>query len=282
MKPILVACIGLIVTACSIHAQAVVNWPGGRLAISSDGNAHDKDDIGGTPMSIAILYSAGLADKLVHVDYANHFVHQGHDGAASKPDMLQEMILSSGEGARRFGLASNRVFNCKTELAAATTNFVKEALRSSVSDPLWFICSGPMTAANQYLAAVKAADADKLQFIHCVSHSANNGKHDPELSWERMKQDYPTVKYHVIPNQNSAGGEQGLNSPLEHWQWLKNSTNANLAWLYTRNRTATVNEGKFDVSDAGMVYYVISGVGNARAGVAEFRDLLEHPRVGGK
>jgi len=279
---LMLALAGIFSTA-STFAQAVINWPGGRMAISSDGNAHDKDDIGGTPMSIALMHAAGLGDKLVHVDYANHFQHDGHSGLANKPDMMAEMITSTDGAAARFGkLSPQIVFNCQSNLAAATLNFVKEALRSSANDPLWFICSGPMTTANQYLAAVKAADADKLQFIHCLSHSANNGKHDPKLSWERMKQDYPTVKFQVIANQNSAGGKTGLNSPLEHWQWLKHSSNPDLQWLYSRNRTATVNEGKFDVSDAGMVYYVISGAGNAKAGVAEFRDLLEHPRVGSK
>ncbi len=70
------------------------------------------------------------------------------------------------------------------------------------------------------------------------------GKHDPALSWERMKREFPNVAYVVIANQNCAGGKQGLCSPLEHWEWLKNSSNPDLQCLYRRNRTAKVNEGK--------------------------------------
>jgi hypothetical protein len=245
------------------------------MAITSDGNAHDPDDIGGTPMAIALMASAGLLDELVHVDYANHFVHQGHEGPDSKPDMLKEISESVAGAVQRFGPDPKVVFNCQTQLDAAIANFVKEASRSSADDPLWFICAGPMTTANRYLEAVEAEAPEKLRFIHCVSHSANNGKHDPAASWERMKTRFPTVEYHLIRNQNSAGGEQGLCSPLEHWTWMKDSTNANLRWLYSRNRTAHANAGRFDVSDAGMVYFVISGAGNERAGVAELRDLLE-------
>ncbi len=260
-------------------SQAEIKWPGGRLALTSDGNAHDPDDIGGTPMAIALMYSAGLIDKLVHVDYANHFMHEGHQGSPNKPEMMNEMIVSTEGAAERFGkLDPGNNFNCQTQLEEATANFVREALRSSADDPLWFICAGPMTTANTYLDAVKAADPSKLAFIHCVSHSARNGSHDPERSWDRMKQEFPAVTYHVIPNQNFAGGETGLNSPLRHWEWLKNSENPDLQWLYSRNRTAKVNEGKFDVSDAGMVYWVISGAGNDKAGVAELKNLLENPR----
>ncbi len=276
---ILTIALAVCVTASTAFAEAVVKWPGGRMAVTSDGNAHDPDDIGGTPMTIAIMHAAGLLDKLVHVDYANHFAHEGHEGAANKPEMMNEMITSTEGAAKRFGnLDRGILFNCQKQLEEATANFVSEALRCTPEDPLWFICAGPMTTANRYLDAVKAADPSKLASIHCVSHSARNGSHDPAQSWERMKREFPTAHFHVIANQNFAGGEQGLCSPLRYWDWLENSANADLQWLYSRNRTAKTNQGKFDVSDAGMAYWVISGLENAKAGVAEFKDLLENPR----
>jgi hypothetical protein len=261
----------------SSRAQSVIDWPGGRLALTSDGNAHDPDDIGGTPMSIALMHSAGLADKLVHVDYANHLMHDGHQGEANKPEMMNEMKISTEGAAERFGnLNPDILFNCQTQSKEATENFLRQAMLSSKEDPLWVICAGPMTMANRYLDAVQATDPAKLAFIHCISHSARNGRHDPVQSWDRMKEEFPDVSYHVISNQNMAGGPMGLCSPLEHWQWLKDSDNSNLRWLYSRNRTARVNQGKFDVSDAGMVFWVLSGAGNERAGVKEFRALLEN------
>jgi hypothetical protein len=278
MEPLMIAKLLLFagaLLAFEASAQEVVKWHGGRMAITSDGNAHDPDDIGGTPMSLALMHAAGLGDRLVHVDYADHFVHTGHHGAASKPEMLTDITFSAEEATHRFGVPTNRVFNCQTQIEAATANFVREALRSTADAPLWFICAGPMTTAHRYLAAVKTADATKLRFIHCVSHSAANGRHDPQHTWDGLKQKFPEAVFHLLKNQNVAGGERGLCSALEHWDWLKNAANADLRWLHTRNRTAHSNAGKFDVSDAGMVYWVLTGAGNERADVDDFRALLE-------
>ena len=47
-----------------VWAQTPV-WQGkGRIAISCDGNEHDDDDWGATPMSLALLAAKGLQDKL--------------------------------------------------------------------------------------------------------------------------------------------------------------------------------------------------------------------------
>lgn len=46
----------------------------GRLAVSADGNKNDRDDIGATPMALAILAKAGSTakSKLVHYEYNDH------------------------------------------------------------------------------------------------------------------------------------------------------------------------------------------------------------------
>ncbi|QDU88417.1 hypothetical protein Pla175_17940 [Pirellulimonas nuda] len=214
--------------------ESAIRWPGGRMAITSDGNAHDPDDIGATPMSMALMHAAGLSDRLVHVDYANHFVHPGHKGAASKAELLEQVTISVNEGARRFDVKADRIFSCQTQLNEATANFVHAARASSEEDPLWFICAGPMTTAYKYLEAVKAVAPEKLLFIRCVSHSPANNRHDPAFKWERLTNAFPTVAQHKLHSQNSAGGEEGLCSSLEHWDWLKHSTNPDLRWLYSR------------------------------------------------
>ena len=40
-----------------------------RIAYSSDGNYNDPDDIGATPIALAILAEYGAQSKLVHVSY---------------------------------------------------------------------------------------------------------------------------------------------------------------------------------------------------------------------
>lgn len=47
----LAAALALVLALSNVRvvAESAIKWPGGRIAITSDGNAHDKDDIGGTP-----------------------------------------------------------------------------------------------------------------------------------------------------------------------------------------------------------------------------------------
>ena len=44
----------------------------GRIAVSSDGNYHDRDDICATAVTIAIFTSAGVAGKLVYYGHSDH------------------------------------------------------------------------------------------------------------------------------------------------------------------------------------------------------------------
>jgi len=236
-------------------SQDVISWPGGRYAITSDGNQHDPDDIGAIPMSIAMMCDAGFNGKIVHFDYANHL-------GLNNPLKLKEITESCTGVAERVGLKKKVVFNCQTQLEAATKNFVKEAKRSSSKNPLWFICAGPMGTAYLYLEAVKKAVPGKLHYIHCVSHSNANNIHNdtPELAgktWVAMKRDFPEVIYHDIANQNT---RDGFCSPIENCAWMNDEKAPDdWKWLYSRNRTASVHVGMFDMSDGGMTYWLISG-----------------------
>jgi hypothetical protein len=101
-----------------------------------------------------------------------------------------------------------------------------------------------------------------LQFIHCISHSNANNTHNdtPELdgkTWEAMKAYFPQVNYHDIANQNK---DNGFCSPIGKWSWMnQESSPETWKWLYSRNRTASVHVGKFDMSDGGMTYWLLSG-----------------------
>ncbi|MCG8700366.1 MAG: hypothetical protein MI922_20090, partial [Bacteroidales bacterium] len=53
-------------------SQDAINFPNGRIAISSDGNIHDEDDWGATAMSLAIIDAANLNSKLVHYSFSDH------------------------------------------------------------------------------------------------------------------------------------------------------------------------------------------------------------------
>ena len=247
---------------------ATINFPGGRIAYSADGNQHDHDDIGATAASIAMVSSAGLGNKLVHYDFSNHL-------GDNNKEMENNMIESALGGAKRFGLDTSKFFNDQTQLKEAIDNFKKEGNKSSEDDPLWYICAGPMEVAWR---CVNAVDPEKRKYIHVISHHGWNDRHadTPELThrWEDIGKLGATM--HKIRNQNNSNGDNDFSSPLSEWQWLKNSDNENWKWLYSRNQF----KDKFDISDSGMMYWLITGGpngGNQKGGPKELKDMLSNP-----
>lgn len=245
-----------------------LNIPAGRIAISHDGNQHDPDDIGALALNGALLWAAGVANRVVHIDHSNHL-------GDNKASMEAKMVESATGIVSRFNIPANRIFNCQRQLSAAIANFKAAAEASSASNPLWYICSGPMEVPYRCLAAVNPASR---QFIHCVSHSSWNENHadTPQMThrWSHMKADFPTVTFHDIIDQNVSDGDNDWSTPPFYWHWLRDSSHEPYRWVFNRDQ---FNE-KFDPSDAGMTYWFLSGGsngGDARAGWPEAKALLE-------
>ncbi len=73
MKKLTLSMVALLSLATAPLAAQTPLWQGeGRIAISSDGNEHDDDDWAATPMSLALIASQGLQDKLVLYTYSDH------------------------------------------------------------------------------------------------------------------------------------------------------------------------------------------------------------------
>jgi hypothetical protein len=268
-----------------IYSQAVVKFPGGTIAYSSDGNQHDKDDWVATALAQGLIWSVGLESKVVHCDHSNHL---GNNNGGWET----EMVESSYNGAKRWGIDQNIVFNDQKDLTGAINNFKKIVVNISATEPLWFICAGPMETAWRCLDAVNKDNAikDKLQYIHCISHSTwNEGHNDtPQMNhtWSTMKDDFKTVTYHDILDQNSSDGDNDFNTPFAKWYWLRDFATTDcpkypdmaddFRWIYTRN-----DKNTFDPSDAGMTYWLISGGpngGDQKGGWPETEDLFKNPR----
>lgn len=254
--------------------------PDGRIAISSDGNLHDSDDWGATAFSLAFINAAGLNDRLVHYDYNNHL-------GSSRKTWENYMVEVAEGGSIRFELDTSRFFNDQIEKHKAIQNFKNEASRSTIDDPLWFICGGPMQMAYDMIAEVPK---EHRRFIYAISHSKWNESHQHGIlqkTWDDMKSDFPELKYYEIIDQNNSNGENDFQSHYKNWQWLKTSGNEHWQWLYNRDDTHEVDEHEnwnsnardhFDISDAGMTYWLLSGGpnnGNDRAGWKEAKLLLE-------
>ncbi|WP_298767181.1 hypothetical protein [uncultured Polaribacter sp.] len=261
-----------------------IRMPKGRIAFTSDGNLHDSDDWGATAFSLAFIHYAGLEKRFVHYDYNNHI-------GKSRASWEKIMDDAAKGGAKRFGLDVTKVFNNQTAQKAAILNFVKEAKKSSKKNPLWFICAGPMHTAYNL---IKATPKEKRKYIHAISHSKWNEEHShgaTKMTWAAMKKDFPTVVYHDIIDQNKSNGEDDFQSHIKNWQWLKESKNPNWQWLYNIDDTYQVDklerwksntEKHFDISDAGMTFWLITGGpngGNDKAGWKEVKALFTNQPI---
>jgi len=257
---------GLFATANPmLHADSVNLM--GRVAISHDGNHHDEDDIPGMPMAAALMWAAGESGRLVHVQHSTHL-------GFSTFDQEREMIESAAGMIQYFEVDESAVFNAYRELDAAVAHFAEQAMQSTADDPLWFVCAGPMEVPWRSLQAVKERDPSKLQYIRCISHHSWNEDHDKEPEdneppyllhrWSDMQADFPEVTFIRIANQN----KKAFNKSFSTWEWLPATGIPGYEWLWTRNLKDT-----FDVSDAGMVYYVLTG--QEYALIDQVRSLLE-------
>ena len=254
-----------------LSAAPPLNFPGGMIAFSSDGNQHDKDDFGATALSIAFVKYAGLSAHFVHYDHSDHMGNNNSSWNA-------KMVEAAENGAIRFGLDPDLVFDDQTQAAAAVENFKTVAMTAASDNILWYICAGPMEMPWRCLNAVKNEDATKLQYIHCISHSSWNEKHNDAQNnhtWANMKSDFPAVTYHDIIDQNNSNGDNDFNSPYAKWQWLNTNEQPDWKWIYQRNE-----KNSFDVSDAGMTYWLITGGPNGGCddcGWPETKELFENP-----
>lgn len=274
-----------LITVLPVVAQkSAIKMPEGRIAFSSDGNLHDSDDWGATAFSMAFLHYAGLEKRFVHYDYNNHL-------GESRENWEKIMDDAAKGGAKRFGLDVSKVFNDQTEKEAAIANFVREAKKSTAKNPLWLICAGPMQMAYDMIAA---SPKENRQFIYTISHGKWNEDHvhdELKKTWANMKKDFPEVIFHEILDQNKANGEDDFHSHIKNWFWLRDSKNENWQWLYNIDDTGQVDklenwksdaEKAFDVSDAGMTYWLITGGpkgGNEKAGWREAKALFENKLI---
>lgn len=245
----------------------------GRIAFSSDGNYNDEDDWGAFPVAVAMLDSFGVTDKLVHVDYSNIL-------AKNDPRFYREMGESVLGSAKRYNISRSILFDCQKDLDGAIES-IKDAINaSSVDNPLYYILAGPMEVPFR---GIEKSDPDKRKYVYCISHSGwndgytrndqdlhNHNKRDVILSginWVQVKDG----------NRNLAhSGGVGRKSTPEQWSlyhWLRDSSDSRLKWIFTRLEA----EGRADISDSTMTYFLLTG--DEDADLAKLESLLDDKKV---
>ncbi len=238
----------------------MVTFGRGRIALSHDGNG-DPDDIGALPAELAMIAYAGLRSRLVHV----HYLSQVWDRKSMSHKRLGEMEASALEGADRFGWDRKVFFNALTAHRdadggrnACTDHLVAAMEASTAEDPLWLCVAGPFETVWQ---AAKRCDPGKRPHVKIVTHSGHNDKNAGKGDAHHTRKDVEALGSPVVDIRDQNRGFS-TRKDFAPWQWLETHADADLRWVYARMKAG----GKADISDAGMVYYLLTGDENGHLG----------------
>jgi len=279
-----------------VNAQTPL-WQGkGRIIISCDGNEHDNDDWSATPLSLALLASQGLQDKLSIYVYSDHVWGSDYERQpVNGLNASEQMIQSALGGQKWFGFNSTK-FICAVENPDTAYNAIRDEInKSSQSNPLFLIEAGPMQMAGE---AINRADKSKLKYVTLISHSKWNDEHsDKPYNWEhhsgwtfdKIKEQFSApekggLKCVHILDQNGGSDYIGIRVNFKEFDWIKTSKYKDKApyyqrgswdWLYARLQVYIECRGGdiFDASDAGMVAFLLTGVEKTSPGL--IRQLME-------
>lgn len=246
----------------------------GRIAVVADGNYRDSDDIAGTPISLAILKALDLENRLVHYSHSCDLVPGANDpGGAFREAEMQ--ISCDGTASRFGGFDHITFFNCQSQKAATIADLKDKINDSSETNPLWIIEAGEPDIIWE---AVNMAEASKREFIFMITHHPANNRGDTYDLSDVMALGIPSTNLKSIPDQNTL-----LKKPLSDWHWARDHTNSRINWLWDRGflaQTTAMNYpaivGKFDCSDAGMIYYwaTIKSGGDVSCDVPKLKKLF--------
>ena len=267
----------------SLLAQAL-NYNKNRIACSADGNAQpdleykgkynyaDPDDWGATPAALAILAKMKLQSKLVHFSYNNFMPSPPHT-------TVRNYMKEGVEGAiKRWDFKKKIFFDVGTHQKKAIKHLKKEILKSTKEDPLYFINMGPSEFLYQAVnLALKDKKKEALSHVYILSHSNYNDNHLRRPNHHTIDQVIALsgnrVKFKRIKDQNNKNNPHegwSSNHDWSVWEWLKNHKNQDIAWIWKCMKKH--NEKRADISDAGMVYYLLTG--DEDGNPSKFEDFL--------
>ena len=260
-------------------ALDAIQPPQDRLAVVIDGNSPDPDDIGATPVMLALLKQTKLTDRLVHLSHScdlNPFKNKGRQINATDEARRQEVLHTlSAKGTQLFGPFDNLrdFYNCRTDQTGARDDLVDAINASTAQDPLWIIEAGEPDLIGY---ALEQAEPKSIQHVHVVSHHPANDHSGDYFTWQQIL-DFGVIE-HQIGDQNVA-----LQTPMYHWDWAKEHDFAGYQLIWDmlayaeQDGVVPFQTNKFDISDAGMIYWWITGAdngGNNFATPADVKQIL--------
>jgi hypothetical protein len=243
----------LILSTVAAYGQAFT----GRVGASHDGNQHDHDDIGAAAWDIGIFAKAGA--RIVHDDYADHLA----DNDTSMEHAVEASVLGS---VQRWYGSTSMCYNDQHNLQGAINNIAAQINASSASDRFYYILCGPMEVPFR---GIMASDSAKRKYCTCISHSGWNDSHTSSQmthTWSDIQKTGVTAVH--IADQNTLLNDKTSGA----WDWAKNSSDEKLHFMWDR----MANYGVYgDISDAGMAWYVVTGLVDQAGTMAKLRAFFQ-------
>ncbi|WP_111708565.1 3-keto-disaccharide hydrolase [Lutibacter citreus] len=274
-----------------------VPYSKGRIAMSSDGNAHDPDDWGATVASLGIISSRNLQDKLSLYTYADHVW-------SSKENHMTQITKSAITGGIQFGFDVSRFIPAVDNPEIAYGKMKDEIIKSTSENPLTIIAAGPMQVVGEALSLAQKENSNALKYIRVISHSKSNNQHADRPSknekphegwhWDELKKSFSSdgVVFDLILDQNDKknkfvgfssnnAGKDGK-ADWSVWNFLKGYNNHSIRvnngiqLIYTQMKASH----KADISDAGMLYYLFTG--DVHGGPEKLKAIFDNGFIGEK
>ncbi len=244
---------GVALLTAVFMTSAVFSVPPGRFAFINDGNNRDSDDIAAIPVQVALMSIFNVEDRLVHATYACDSRNGSEE--AKREKMLKESLEGAAELWGNYDKST--FFNYHTQKNASIAHLTEQINASTAASPLWIIEAGE---PDMIYLAVKAAQQNKRQYIRIVTHHPNNDKGVQYNLTDILALDGMARNAEVrIHEQNG-----NLKKPFSQYSWARDHADPRVKFLWDRAQaTQSTNyapiKGDFDPSDAGMVWYVLTG-----------------------
>lgn len=269
-----------------------------RVIYFSDGNARDWDDMGATPMAMALFAKSGIGDKLVIVSHSGNIWETSVEREEIQDTITKKAIELFG-GTKTF--PNVKVFNAFRERNEVIDAVIAEIRKSSANDRLVFISAGPMgiegESMERYKESLNEGEEDKRKYVSLISHGGWN-----EYTWstkfdgtafgrywvytlETIKNRNPMVHVtacitEVTPNADiymngQNGTDFNVKKDASKINWMKNHSDPGIAHLYDCILLVYNKKGVYDFSDAGMVFYYTRNDEDAK--MTGIKNLLESP-----
>ncbi len=225
-----------------------------KIVFHFDGNNNDPDDIAALPIAAMLANSGDIENKTTFF-YNNNLSENNNSSRVEK-------MRNSAAFAEKLGVAT---VDYQQNINAATDKLVNIF---NSGEKILSIEGGPMEAVYRALAKTSASNR---QNITLISHSGWNENRDvinrPGITeartWSDLKQDFPEVNFIDIDDQNP-----GFYN--DDWNWLDKTNNP----IFNEARDLMIDSNKRnDPSDAGMLFYALTGQENANP--KDAKDFLE-------